>query len=479
MAISTSPSFIDGTGLTNVMEQPRLPKWAKVTFLGLGVFLVFYGFLSADMGRILLDKGLSVEQSARVVELIGQAQVDPSSVENAELRESTGAWIWLISKVTSDDYIYEGAKAPSATLTIYMRNPDLLKVMLGIHMSMGLFLMVLAPFMFWPPARKKWPAIHKKIGYAYVGSIFVSLVSAGIYLWGTDPYHGLFGPLFYEGNVFLLSVTAISISLAVFFAIKHDAARHQAFMVLAFLGIVSAPLSRGLWFVIGSIFHDDITFRQVQSTTDFTMFLLPGTVCYLIYCMVRSYQLPRNRLAPSPAWTQKVGMAVSVLAIFMSYFFVKGMIFAFDHFLGMNWGFTEGTYYPAALLAREQIVLSENPALVFATLTSLAFSVVVALGIVIELSNKPLLTRFTKMSFVRASPFVFALAGLLTFCFGYSIGLPTDEIVSGGSLFTNFGVWVVLLSVAAFVLNRQSKEFVAKEVSLTLAGFYVFYVEYG
>lgn len=462
---STTSSASVGVG---PRSQPQIPRSVKIVFGLFALLMAFYGYLVADMGYLIGVKGSDPQDNARIVQMVEQGMQDPASLEKNRLFESSGAWMWLESQFASTKYEY-GKDSIFETISVYLKTETSARLSLATHMGLGLIIMCLGPLQFWAPARKRYPKMHRYLGYFYVGTVLLSMALAANYLMKTEPYHGILGPHFYRGLIGANVITTVTILLAVFFVLKKNMYRHQAFMAFNFMLLLTAPMLRVVWGSVSSLFHEHLTFQLMNTFAQQMVLPLCLLTAYLMYTMARAYQRPLPELAPNPSWTAKAGRIASYLLFPVGLMWAYAMLLSFDHFLGLGWGLTSQMIYSEGLQHLEHVVLQTQPMLAWGSQLALASSFVIAFGLLLELFNPSLLQKVTRISFVRVGAYAFLPLSMLIFSYGVAIGLPSSDAQGGGGVFITLGIYGSLFGAWLLAMHLLGKDLIAKELALICA----------
>lgn len=125
-----------------------------------------------------------------------------------------------------------------------------------VHTSLGGVILLLAASQFAGGFRQRHLAVHRWIGRALLGLTTIAMLSAMIYLLRTGPAATFSGPAFHI-QLWALSVGTIAAIWAGFIAIRrHEIDLHRCLMAYAFALLLTAPLLRVLWLVLGLMWPD-------------------------------------------------------------------------------------------------------------------------------------------------------------------------------------------------------------------------------
>lgn len=135
------------------------------------------------------------------------------------------------------------------------------RVVLLVHTTLGALALTLAMFQFSARLRERRPAVHRRIGRAYLTLMTISMVTALIFLYATPPAEHFIGPAF-ETQLRALAVgTLASAWYAVYAIHNRDVISHRAWMTYSIAFMLTAPLLRFIWIGIQPLVpqHDLLT----------------------------------------------------------------------------------------------------------------------------------------------------------------------------------------------------------------------------
>lgn len=122
-------------------------------------------------------------------------------------------------------------------LPAFDRNP----LLVHGHATLGVALLLLAPFQFWQGLRNRFPLVHRSMGYV-TASCLILLAVTGLAVSIVYPFAGPAGML---PNLVWMTGILVCVGMAITRIRKRDVARHQAWMTRAIamtLGITLATV---------------------------------------------------------------------------------------------------------------------------------------------------------------------------------------------------------------------------------------------
>lgn len=162
------------------------------------------------------------------------------------------AWARLQAVLVSEDFSF-GARSTHQLQETEGRPYRQSMTAMRSHMALGGVLLISGLLQFVPPLRRRWPRLHRATGALFAATCLVSMGSALAYLYRT-PFE-----LVYSGRPFAIGLTAQALTvlsgllLAIAAIRARDYASHMGWMALIFGVILSAPVLRMEWALVGAL----------------------------------------------------------------------------------------------------------------------------------------------------------------------------------------------------------------------------------
>ncbi len=226
-----------------------------------GFIVSLYGVLAIDAGQRLIHESYFIDRDGLY---LARQSLQADVIQGGKVESASQPW-WtqLLSQITSQRHIY-GDDSYFNTHLYLAKMPSLDALVLGIHATLAGICMVFGFIQFIPAARKRYPLWHRRMGKAFVAFGLLSMLLSMVYLLRTPPQDTYGGLTFHVG----LWVLAISASFALFMAVFHirkrQVAQHQVYMALAYGLMLTAPLLRYDWMVLGSLWHQHLSFNEIN-----------------------------------------------------------------------------------------------------------------------------------------------------------------------------------------------------------------------
>lgn len=439
----------------------------KIVLVLFALMIMGYGLLAADMGRTLGLSLFSDERTSEIIDYFNLTREDRTNLDTNRLAEEVGLWNRIQSAVVSEEYSY-GDGSFYETYIDYITLPKLNQAFLTFHTSLAAFCMLLAPFQFWPPARRKYPNAHRKVGWVYASTVLLSMIgSAGFLI--TTPIEKVYaGWTFFVALSSACFFTTVSMILAVYFARKKDLAKHQAFMALNFGFLLTAPLLRVDWIIVGAFFPG-YTQMEIHHFAQNLLGAQSLLTAYFVLCVVRSMQKNRETAVALPSWCEKVKNSLPIVAALASFPLIYGSMHALDYYFSIGWGLGQSLAIPESLLLLEQQVASESN-LAKLAIGSVILAVPFGLLSLSSFSRTDYLQRLVGVRSKLVAVPVLALASCFSLMYGARLGLPTYEVSGAGTFFLTYGiVGAILVASQLYALAKRANE-VLNELALFSLG---------
>lgn len=420
--------------------------------LALGTLL--YGVLAIDAGlsnwAASGNRALTAERQALMAgaEDAAQGQERATSEEAARLRYRT---LEILARFAPERYVY-GRDGLMETLIHYGEMPRLNAAVLATHNTLAGLCMLFAAFQFWPRLRRLAPAWHRRFGMLYVGGIQTAMLAAMTYLLLTPVAH------IYDQMTFawMLWFLALGVTASLWMAMaqlwRGNIAQHMGYLTLNFGLLLTAPVLRGGWLVMGMV---NPAARQIESNFAINGILIPASflIGYALFVINRMMQPTRAQaplLTQVRPWPLAVRGLILLLAIVAFWTMLRyGLLRPGIAALGLP----EQTV-PAGVLALDASVYVDQP------LMRWLFTGAVLGGI--ALATRALMRRASGQhgsawlqGADRWGLVVFAaVAGVVQLGWAEAMGLPSFATLTGGGT-ALFGGMVTLGFAALLALAAQ------------------------
>ncbi|CAI3108197.1 hypothetical protein MWMV2_MWMV2_00617 [Acinetobacter oleivorans] len=160
-------------------------------------------------------------------------------------------WLKFFTKVVGEQHTLGAGSAEVVQHKIYAQN----RVPMLFHTMMGGTAILLASIQFYAPFRKKHPNIHQNIGKLFSVIVVVSMIGSITFLINAGPKNTFNGLPFYL-QLWLLAIGTLgSLILGIIAIVKKQRKIHQVAMIYCFALLLSAPVLRAEWLIIGSMFE--------------------------------------------------------------------------------------------------------------------------------------------------------------------------------------------------------------------------------
>lgn len=332
--------------------------------------------------------------------------------------------------------------------------PRLNQVLLAAHIFTGVACMLLGGWQFWPAFRQRFMRLHRLIGGIYVLTVPISVLLAFAYLSVTPP-HRLYTQLTAWVALWLFGALAL---LSVFMAVRalrqkriHE---HMGFMALSFACMLVAPMLRLNWVALAWLFPhiDQETLSLVTMAIMLPECLLIG---YSLMLANRQYHraLSRRPMAPlaslSTQWFETLSPLLYLLSAGLAAVLLRHLV----NGTGLSSSFSAHQLVNAALLSREDAVMSAHPAVRITFAVAVALALTGGLHLLRRLLQPAQPARAMDHEAVKGQAVVVwasaTLAGLSATRLGWDMGLAANrQWLSGGALLTTGGLLVLGFATA-------------------------------
>jgi hypothetical protein len=167
--------------------------------------------------------------------------------------DSNAPYLWLkfFTKVTGEQHTLGAGSAEVVQHKIYAQH----RVSMLFHSMMGGTAILLASIQFYAPFRRKHPNVHRNIGKLFFVVVVISMAGSITFLIKAGPSNMFNGLPFYL-QLWLLAIgTLSSLILGIIAIVKQQRRMHQVAMIYCFALLLSAPVLRAEWLIIGSMFE--------------------------------------------------------------------------------------------------------------------------------------------------------------------------------------------------------------------------------
>lgn len=247
--------------------QALLPLLAFVFALAMGL----YGLLAIDTGYVNFRGAGNADVVAQRQEMRQSAETGQRSAAEQNIREHSGLALAGLAAATSPRYAY-GERGLIEPLLHYAEMPARSGYALALHNTMGGLLMLFGGLQFWPALRRKYPRWHRAFGMVYVGAAVIGMLAAITYLLQT-PVTKIYDGLTFASGLWFLAIGVLgSIGLSMYHLRRREIAQHQAYMAISYGFLLTAPLQRYGWLLMG-VWQPDI--RQLEGNYAVTAWLIP------------------------------------------------------------------------------------------------------------------------------------------------------------------------------------------------------------
>ena len=393
------------------------------------LFAVFYGLLALDISRdFALMVGNDQIESARTT-VMHRADSGAPLNEAVHSLQDSPVWFWLMAKATTPAYSY-GEQSLWGTMLHYTRMPDTHKVVLLLHTSLGGLCMLMGVAQFWPALRRSKRAWHRQVGKAYAACCALSMVFAATYLSLAGPDTIYSGLTFYLGLWGLVAITSVSLGMSIYHVKRGEIAQHQGWMSINFGCLVSAPVTRLDWSLLG-VFFPSLSMNEANYAFMVLVYGHSFLIGYALFCLNRLSQ--RERLLPTSA-NQHIGWRVLALAL-------MGVIGAttLAHFsvpIGLEHSEIARALVPLSVIVHERQTVT-GPLGWSITAFCAANILTLTIGAVLVLQAFGLTVTRLAESGVRRWALLMALTsafgGLMQVLWGIDLGAPSFKTLTGGA----------------------------------------------
>mgnify|MGYP002700120954 CR=1 FL=1 len=431
------PTAIFNTGLF------RIAAFA-LTVSGLAVSL--YGVLAIDAGQRLIQESYFIDRDELYLERHSlRAQVN---LGNKIESSSQPWWTQLLSQITSQRHIY-GDDSYFTTHLYLAKMPSVDALVLGIHATLAGICMVFGFIQFIPAARKHYPLWHRRMGKAFVAFGLLSMLLSMVYLLKTPP-QDTYGGLTFHVGLWMLAISAsFALFMAVFHIRKRQVAQHQVYMALAYGLMLTAPLLRYDWMILGSLWHQQLSFNEINYAVNVMLIPQSFLLAYVLVLFTRWSQ-------KSPLVTPtKQALNISAKWITASIVFsVMCMITLMSHYIGDLAANLSGLQYliPPSVLNHHAEATNGSPVsrfiFLFSSCTALfAFPLaLISSGLRLKHSNFTAMYNLSSWSFALTT----LVSGAVLLYWAWLLDMPTHLTASAGAGYLISGIPCIIFGLLLF-----------------------------
>lgn len=421
-------------GSTWFVSKRSLALWAA-----LAIFLIGFGFVSVESATSLSPTlNTSENQLEQIDFLMEQARNGVSTAGSTESENMLPIWQRAIETLHSSQY----ANSEDSTIVTsrhYIGMPDGQRERLSVHMVLGLVLMGLGVFQFWPAFRRRFRMAHRFMGGGYILAGFTSMAMSGSHLL-TSEISDIYGEyVFYVGLWVMLVIAIIGMSAAGYAIYRRNIAAHLGWQALAFGTFLTAPIQRTYW-VGMSPFAGDASFNEMNMVVNVSLFVQAFLAAYALFYINRSSSPLRDALRDhsgimqSGTVTKFWGYTVTTIA---------AILLCDIYLFSPGFASTGSTAYmvPASAASWHDSVVNASSlryVMVFAVMAQLL------VGMRLFLANEQGIRKqaWAPKVIVVAS----LISGGILISWAYQLGIPRHEISQAGVFYFYTGVLQCLLS---------------------------------
>lgn len=441
------------------------PAFRPTLLQGLALLLALamgvYGALALNTGYVNFKGSGNAEVVAQRLELRQSAETGVPNEASRQVVEHTGLYIGALAAATSPRYAY-GAQGLNEPLVHYADMPARSGYVLALHNTMGGLLMLFGALQFWPALRRRYPRWHRAFGMVYVVAATIGMFAAMTYLVLT-PVSLIYDTFTFTVGLWGLAIGVLaSIGMSMYHLSRREIAQHQAYMAISYGFLLTAPLQRYMWLLVG-IWNPEM--RQIEGNFAVTAWLIPFSflVGYGLFTINRLFQerKPAALRARSLGAFPRATALGRVLAGGMLPLLALALLATLYHFLwapGLARLAADTQAIPAGVVALDQAVIVEGfmSRLLFVAATCAGL----ALGAVLVwrsfLHQQAVLPGLGWGLVLSA-----ALAGLVMSYWGLAMGRPSFATLAGGATWLCGGVICLILSaMLAWALRAQETSWV-------------------
>lgn len=360
-------NHVSETATASIVPSTQL-GFKRLLLQGLALLLAFamglYGVVALDTGYVNFKGTGNAEVVAQRLELRRAAETGVPNAATTNIAEHSGIGLLGLAFATSPRYAY-GAQGLNEPLVHYAEMPAPNGYALALHNTMGGLLMLFGALQFWPALRRRYPRWHRAFGMVYVGAATIGMFAAITYLVLT-PVSRIYDNFTFAVGLWFLAIGVLSsVGLSMFHLRRREIAQHQAYMAISYGFLLTAPLQRYMWLLMG-VWYPEM--RQLEANYAVTAWLIPFSLLagYSLFTLNRFFQarkpaailertaqaFPRlNALGQTLVWGLLPLMALAVLATLQHFLLAPGLV----RYVG-----SDSHLIPAGVLALDQQVIGNG-----------------------------------------------------------------------------------------------------------------------
>lgn len=446
--LQTAATLGAGTTRSSLVRQRLQAAVVLLLIAALGI----YGLSAIEAGGTVLGYSADAQRLAELREIQQVAAAGGDVAALPQTAEVAPAWIRAMAAITSDAYSYEPGSVWDTSI-YYAVMPDWHRTLLSSHMILGGLAMLVGGFQFWPAFRRRAPRLHRRLGYFYVATVQVSMLFSMAYLLLT-PVANIYSELIFYVGLWLLAITVtLSLWLSVYHVMRREIAQHQVWMALNFGLLLTAPLLRYDWILIGKLLPE---ISQYAGNLSVMVFLIPQSFLtgYLLLCLTRARQKDRAKVPSLPVADRMLALRPLWLPVAMLVLAAAAWLTVNHYWLapGLVSSPLAQQLVPAGVVAIDtHVVVGQagvRAAFVLAMLAALVAAALFLARAFVREATMATPAPVRKTAVMLALPAL--AAALIQMRWGYQYGLPGAATASGGTVYLLNGL--VLAGFAAALL---------------------------
>ncbi len=217
-------------------------------------------------------------------------------------------WEQLQALLLSDAYSYGPTSVRALTVEMYQAALP----QLSLHMTLGGLALGLGVSQFIPALRRRYRMLHRIAGVLVMSAMFASMVGALSFL-SVTPLQQLTGASFQVGLWALAFIVLLGLTQALLALWARDYRNHMVWMAFTFAAILTAPVLRADWLVLGGLFS--LTPAEGNSVGGFVVFAQCVLIMSVWMQRVGNRDFPaKAQLSECPAWLFQ-GLAIASVVV--------------------------------------------------------------------------------------------------------------------------------------------------------------------
>lgn len=425
-----------GRGRTSLGTKRQCGPRRNVFWVLMGLFLVTYGLVAFNSGAKVSPSLNGTGDPAGVTSsIIAQASQGVDLRGTREVQQVLPVWTRVMASLSSSRYAF-GLDGIMETELYYYTMSAIRRTVLSTHMMLGLVLMSCGFLQFWPWFRRRYPKVHRRVGFVYIGAAYASMFMSGTHLLATGIANTFDHFVFHVGLWMLLVGVVVSVTMATIAIARGDVVRHAGWQALGFGFLLTAPLQRLDWLVL-SMVAGNRSFNEMNILVNVLLFVQAALCGYALFALNRP---SIARQTGGTLWGPARSRASQLMFVGLTAVWVLPALVA-------------GT--PAAFTSAQRLMPPE--ALTWLAQHVSGLSLRVFAGVVPALAGSAWLLSRAIHEGRRVSPRLAGLtassatvAGVLSLTWAYQLGLPSHDRSLAGGGFAAFAA-VLLLFAGLFL----------------------------